>query len=334
VTLASEVSALRSSAGLSRAEHVAAIRVDGPDALDFLQLASTQTPYAREGRVRHTLLLREDASVFADALIVKVEDSFFVLAEGPSEGEIVAWLESLKGEKNVAIHSMKDELAILSIDGPYAWEVVAGALGPVVLGMPYLTLLRKDDVLCVRAGKTGEYGYLLLAPHASADALESKLREVGVPLDLAAVTLQALDVCALESWHFSMRSIRERRLSPIELQLQWRVVYAREFVGAEALRAIRAQGKCPRATAFVSESSIAPGDRVRLGGRDVGEILAACASPTLGRTVGAALLERRFAHPHLDLGPIRTCTASLVLNKSLFVQPHRHTYATRMVEAK
>jgi hypothetical protein len=70
-------------------------------------------------------------------------------------------------------------------------------------------------------------------------------------------------------------------------------------------------------------------------------VLAACASPTLGQTVGAALIDRRFAHPHLSLSavvpsgtlPVRTRTASLVDNLSLYLQPHTDTYANRRTGA-
>jgi aminomethyltransferase len=336
MTVADEVAALRSSAGLSRPTHIAMVHVGGPDAQSLLQDASTQSPYAREGRVRHTLFLREDGSVFADALVVKVEERFFVLAEGPDEAALVAWLDRAKGEKDVTIDGMSDAWAILGIDGPYAWEVVGGLLGPAVYGMPYLTLLRRDDVVCMRAGKTGEYGYLLLVPRSNMTEVEARLVEIGAPLDLVRVGLEALDTCALESWHFSMRMLRTP-LTPIELQLQWRVNYAREFIGAVALRALRAEGAKVRLTCFIADRAVAPGDRVRLAGLEIGEVLIACASPTLDRTMGAALLERRFAHPHLTLSTrdasLRTCTGSLVMNKSLSIQPHKHSYATRLENA-
>jgi hypothetical protein len=47
------------------------------------------------------------------------------------------------------------------------------------------------------------------------------------------------------------------------------------------------------------------------------------------------LLDLRFAHPHLTLSTapgglsLRTCTASLVDSRSLHVDPHKHSYATR-----
>jgi glycine cleavage system aminomethyltransferase T len=259
----------------------------------------------------------------------------------------VAWLEGVRDRtlaaRDTVIRGLSAETVALGVDGPYAWEVVAGLLGPAVLGMPYLTLLRREDVLCLRAGKTGEYGYLVLAPRPSADELHSKLVEAGrlLGFELATVGLGALDVCALENWHFSIRTCRETRLArpltPIELQLQWRVAYDKDFVGAEALRARRAEGARWRATCFTAEGPVAPGQAVSRAGEDVGEVLAACFSPTLGAWIGSALLARRLAHPHVALAvsseagpmPITTRTTPLVDNRSLHVDPHKHSFATR-----
>lgn len=345
MSLATEVKALRGSVGLCRASHIAMIQVAGPDALEILQLASTQSPYVREGRVRQTLFLRDDASIFSDTFVVSLGDWFLILAEGPDERAIVDWLSSLRDRtpgKQASIRGMNDEWVVLGVDGPYAWELVAGLLGPAVLGMPYLTLLARDEVLCVRAGKTGEYGYLLLVPRSSAEAVEQKLFEIGGPLDLTLVGCEALDVCALESWHFTMRALVEtgvaRSLTPLELQVQWRVVYTRDFVGADALRARKSAGIKARVTCFTSHEPVLTGQRIRLGQLDVGEVVHACASPTLDLTVGSALITMPFAQPHLSFSalapvgpiPMRTCPAFLVDNLSMRVQPHLgHGYATR-----
>jgi glycine cleavage system aminomethyltransferase T len=347
VSVAEEVGALRSSAGRSSADHVALAQVDGPGAFHLLERACTQPLHLREGRARHTLLLRDDAGIFADVLIGLADDGYYVLAEGPNEAELVAWLEGVRDRtlaaRDTVIRGLSAETVALGVDGPYAWEVVAGLLGPAVLGMPYLTLLRREDVLCLRAGKTGEYGYLVLAPRPSADELHSKLVEAGrlLGFELATVGLGALDVCALENWHFSIRTCRETRLArpltPIELQLQWRVAYDKDFVGAEALRARRAEGARWRATCFTAEGPVAPGQAVSRAGEDVGEVLAACFSPTLGAWIGSALLRRCLAHPHVALAvsaeagpiPITTRTTPLVDNQSLHVDPHKHSFATR-----
>ncbi|HEY2370259.1 MAG TPA: hypothetical protein VGH87_27875, partial [Polyangiaceae bacterium] len=183
MTLAEEVCAIRTSVGLSRATHVAIVRVDGPGAFDVLQRACTQAPYVREGRLRHTLLLREDASVFADVFVVKMEESFLVFAEGPSEKDLAAWLERVRDKDEATIVGLGSDFVAFGVDGPYAWEAMGGLLGPPAVGLPYLAMQRREDMLLLRAGKTGEYGYLLAIPSAQAGAVEDKLRTLGAALD-------------------------------------------------------------------------------------------------------------------------------------------------------
>jgi glycine dehydrogenase len=345
--LEKQVHGLRASAGLSRADHVTMLHVEGASAFDLLEYASTRRLYLRESQVRHALLLDDHGGVFADVYIGSGDDGFYVLAEGPGEAALTAWLETARDRQlpgaSARIRGLSAERVCLGIDGPYAWEVVSGLLGPAVLGMPYLTLLRREEVLCLRAGKTGEYGYSLLVPRAEVDALLLRLDEVtrtlGIPL--VPVELEALDACALENGHFAMRTLRAsplaHPLTPIELQLQWRVAYDKDFIGAEALRRRRAEGPTVRATSFTAGAPVPEGATLHVDDQNVGEVLAARFSPTLQAWVGSALLKRRFAHPHVPLSvssdagpvPVLTRTTPLVDNLSLHVDPHKHTFATR-----
>jgi glycine cleavage system aminomethyltransferase T len=293
--------------------------------------------------MRHTLLLDGDARPEADLYVCNDEDGYFLLADGLTDDALAARLETRRAERlpasQLAIRPMSATHELLGLDGPYAWELAAALLGPPVLGMPYLTLLRADDVVCFRAGKTGEYGYDLLVPRGSGFA--SRIAEAGAAFDLRSVSLAALDVCALENWHFSIRVMRDtplaRPLTPLELQLQWRVDHRRDFVGAEALRARRAAGAAVRATSFVAPAPVAAGDALALDGEPCGEVLAAVPSPTLGGVVGIALVRTRLAHPGLELevaaagGPVTatTRTPPLIQNRSLFIDSHRHSYRTR-----
>lgn len=344
--LDAQVRALRTSVGLNRREHVAVVRVDGPDAFALLDLTSPAPLLLREGQMRHTLLLNTEACPLADLYVCSDEDGYVVLADGLSEAALVAQLEGRRAARlpaaQVAIHPQSETHELIGLDGPYAWELVSAWLGPSVLGMPYLTLLRVDDVLAFRAGKTGEFGYDFLVPRGRG-ALE-RLTALGAAFDLMPVDLPALDVCALENGHFSIRTVRDsalaRPLTPLELQLQWRVAYQRDFVGAEALRARRAAGAAVRATWFTSAVTLAPGQDLTLDGDTCGQVLACTTSPTLGGAVGIALLSTRLAHPGLalvaptDAGPVTlaTRTAPLIRNRSLFVDPHRHSYRTRETE--
>jgi glycine cleavage system aminomethyltransferase T len=349
MTSAAEIEALRTAAGRCRLDHVAVLRVDGPDAFALLDRVSTRPLFLRETQLCHTLFLREDAGIFADVFVALGEDAFYVLAEGPTEAELLAYLDSARGAlpvERVSVHALGASHARIGIDGPYAWEVTAALLGPAVLGMPYLTLMHVDFGLCLRAGKTGEYGYILLADEDGRVALEASLQDVGAPLGLREVGLAALDRCALENWHFSMRALHDtplaRPLTALELQLQWRVGWDRQFVGAEALRRRRAEGPALRTACVTAEAELARGQVVACGDEAVGELLDAGWSFTRAQWVGMALLPRALAHPHLSVltartaageVALRTQTAPLLDNRSLHVDPHRHSHRTREQDA-
>ena len=350
MSLTAELDALRGAAGWSRLSHVAVLRVDGPDAFALLDQVSTRPLFLRETQLCHTLFLRDDAGLFADVFVALGEDAFYVLAEGPSEAELLAYLHAVRvarvPDARVELVGLAGSHALFGVDGPYAWEVMAALLGPVVLGMPYLTLMHVEQGLCLRAGKSGEYGYLMLLPAEGAAGFTQRLRDVGAPLGLLEVGLAALDRCALENWHFSMRTLRDtalaRPLTPLELQLQWRVGWDRGFVGVDALRSRRAAGSPLRSVCVTAEQEIAAGQRVRLGAVEVGELLATGWSFTRGQWVGLALVPQAIAHPHLSVlsavaraGPValRTEAPPLLDNRSLHVDPHRHSHRTREHDA-
>jgi glycine cleavage system aminomethyltransferase T len=296
--------------------------------------------------MRHTLFLTEAAVPLADVYIASDEVGFLVLARGPSEQDLLAHLlrvkEQFVPEDDVAVVSLSKDHAHWTLSGPYAWEIAAAFLGPSVMGMPYLSLLVVNDVFCFRAGNTGEYGYDFLVPRAAAQDYRKKLMDAGAPRGLQTIGRAALDLAALENWYFNPDVLRNApwasSLTPIELQLQCQVDYRRDFWGADALRARRAEGANVRVTCFTAPQVPPVRSTVSLEGRALGQILAADWSHTRGECVGIALLAIAYAHPHIDafvatVGqksiPMRTHSAPVLNNRSLYVNPHRHTYASR-----
>ena len=337
-----QIGALRGAAGLTRMDHVSRVRCTGNGALDALARLSTRRLFVREGQMAHTLFLREDGFPLADAYIAHAEDgAYYILAEGLSEIQLVALVESV-ARGGVSVDGVGAELALFGVNGPYAWEVVMNVCGAAALGMPYLSVLHFEHGICLRAGKTGEYGYDLLIERGMAEAFEAELARAGEPFGLRPVGLDALDQCALENWHFNVRTLREtplaRPLTPLELQLQSRVAYKGDFVGAFALRERRAEGIRVRATAFTAAGPVRPGDAILFREHPVGEVLASGWSATCGKWVGISLISTRLAHPHIHAfvaespaGPVALSTATppLINNRSLYIDTNRHSYRTR-----
>lgn len=343
-----ELEALRCAAGVSRPDDVTLVRVEGAGAFDLLDLACTSRMHLRENEMLQTLLLHADGTVFADAFVCQDESALFLLAEGPTPQELIRHLEEVRAtvapSAQVELSDLGQDHVLLGVDGPFAWELVSTVLGPEVLGAPYLSFLRLGQVLCCRAGKTGEYGYQLLVPRAEAQPFEARLREAAGRQGALDVGRAALDQCALENWHFAIRFIAGapgKGLTPLELQLQWRVDSSKQFFGADALAARRERGLKARVTCFTAAERIAQGDAVVLDGQRVGSVLTAGWSCIRKDWVGWALLDLGVAWPGIDAleveagaGRVRIVTRSppLLNNRSLHVDPHRHSHQSRATD--
>lgn len=339
-TIEAEVLALRGSIGLSALTHVACLRVEGDGAYDALDRICPAPLHVRNGMIRHTLLLSEDGLPLVDLYLCNDDDAFLLLAEGLPSADLVAHLRAhIAPGADVTIRDLGETHTLLSLDGPFAWELLAAIEGPELVGFPYLSFYHPSpERTYLRAGKTGEFGYHLLVPHADAGPLWDRLLDAGRPFEITPVGFDAIEHAMLENWFFTIDHEGRQGLSPIELGLQWRLAADKDFVGAAALRARRAAGVTQRVTALVSEAPIAAGDRLFSGEQPIGTVLRAARSITLGDHVAIGLLDIAHAHSGIDsyvahqagtVVPVRTVSAPFVNNRSLFVNPQRHSYADR-----
>lgn len=335
MSLRDEVLALRTATALCESGHVVVLRLLGDDAFGTLDRVCPAALSLQDTQLRPTVLLREDGVVFADVYVARDDEAWFLLSEGPTADELEAWVRRFATGPALEVQRFGGTHALLSLHGPWAWELLAACLGPDVMGMPYLSFLRgSSGVVCFRTGKTGEYGYDLLVPHEALPGLRAGLETHGRGFGLTPVSLDALEQCGLENWFFSIRREGAHGLTPLELGLQWRLSPAKDFVGAAAVQARREQGFTQRITCLVAEGPVAPGAAVELEGQSVGRVLAAGESTVLGRWVAMALVDLPLAVPGLSgfrvAGqPARSVSPPVVNNRSLHVSPQQHTWADR-----
>lgn len=336
MTVGDEVLAIRQSVAFSWMDEVRLLRVRGRDALEALDHLCPGELYVRDGQLLHTLFLDETAHLVADVYVGCDDEEYFVLAECASAAVLDDHLSRhVPAALDVTIEDHTAAHCVLALDGPYAWELLGEVAGQEAIGLPYLTFFHVGDWLCVRAGKTGEYGYAIIAPAREREALAGRVWEAGAALDLVEATLEARDVCALENWFLNIRREGREPVTPLELQLQWRVSYGKPCVGADALAQRRRERPHHRLTCLVGDGPLALGSDVALDGATVGRIVNAAFSPVRAQWVALALIERAWAHPRLEFqvegaaSRIRAVSPPVVNNRSLHVSPQLHSYATR-----
>jgi len=339
MSLEDEYRFVRHSAAISRMDHVCCVRIEGEDATEAVDAICSGDLWVRDGRMRQTLFLDESGQPTADVYVCPDDDSCILLFEGMTVEQL---RNSMSRYADPALDTqMVDVRAtheLISLHGPYAWEVMSRWLTPDIIGLPYLSFYHFDQGTCFRAGKTGEYGYDLAVRKEHADGAWKDLLELVSAVGGGELSLETLDLCALENGFFSVRHGSVEGLTPLELQLQWRVSARKRFPGADTIDARRAEGMRRRLTYFVARDGVRAGDEVCSQDGEVGRVRSAVLSPGVGGIAGTALLDISVAHPGIDAfwarhedakHSIRTVSSPLIFNRSLLVDPHRHTYETR-----
>ncbi len=317
----SEVRAVREAVGLMDASHVMVFKGTVDDALYPLdEVFAGNVANLRYGRVLHTLLADDAGQVIADAYIACNDDEILVLCEACVPRAEVARL--LAG---CPVADVSDDVAVFCLDGPKAWGPLRDLAGRDILGMPYLSVenhvLDGAPVQILRAGKTAEFGYWIVAAAADAAKVHGRLMAAGARYGIAPYGLDALDLLKLDGRFVNVN--REGRVvrDPLPLGLQWMMDFQKErWSGRDAVLARRAAGVAHKVVGFAlaaGQRGVRVGDVVRLDGEAVGEVVACGWSLGLGREMGLALLDRPVAWAGLDFvvdaasGPLAARSISL-----------------------
>jgi folate-binding protein YgfZ len=193
--------------------------------------------------------------------------------------------------------------ALPSTPDPGAAEVRAAGAPAVLLrgrraGLPSIEFLADASALPALLAAAGEAARAEGGGPIGADALEVLRIEAGVPRLGAEFGPETL---------------------PQEAGLEALVSFTKGcFLGQEPVARLQTQGHTNRGLAgLLPETLPAPGDAVLAGGKEVGAVTSAAASPSLGRPVALALLRHAASAPGTALevrgaaGPIRAAVTSL-----------------------
>jgi glycine cleavage system aminomethyltransferase T len=321
--LPDDVTAVRTGVAIADGAHLAFARVVGRDAHVLLDRVSPRALFVRSGQMLHTLFLDDAAMPVADVYLCCGDDDYTIVAEGMTGAEVARYLEPHRTGLDATVIDLDATHAAVCLEGPFSWELLAELTTPDVIGLPYLSFFTDAGLQCFRGGKTAEFGYDLLVERTRLAELRERILAAGRAFDLREVDRMTIETCMLEAAFFNVRREARPGLTPIELQLQWRTTSGRTFPGSAALASHRATRRS------IMVASPQPIELGPLDGEVRGEVLHAALSPTRGDHLGLAMVDLQFAHPGVELGALRTISSPAVNNRSLYVDPQRHSYATR-----
>ncbi|MEM1044498.1 MAG: glycine cleavage system aminomethyltransferase GcvT [Pseudomonadota bacterium] len=299
----------REAAGLFDVSHMGQAFVVGPDhetaARALERLVPSDIVGLKPGRMRYTLLLKEDGGILDDLIVTRPaaadEDGRLFLVVNASRK--AADYEVIRaGLPNGVQFETVDDRALVALQGPQAGDVLA-AHSPVPGTLTFMTAAMVDlgGAQChvTRSGYTGEDGFEISVPEDAADPFVSRLLE---DERVRPVGLGARDTLRLEAGLCLYGNDIDESTGPVEADLGFAISKRRraeaDFPGARNILAaleagssrkrvgLRLDGRAPaRAGAEIHDAD----------GNPVGHVTSGGFAPTVGAPIAMGYVSASHA---------------------------------------
>lgn len=328
-----EYDAVRQTVGVTDFSFMQKFRFPEAAGLDAIDgLVAGNVAKLRFGRVLHTFLPDDEGMLVADCYIANNDDELIVLCESIADDATVR--SRVMGCGVEGAEDLTESHVVLGIDGYKSWEVARKLFGPDVLGLPYLSIERyvfnNVPVRLFRAGKTSEFGYLIMAPAEIAAPLFEKVQTLVAEQQGALCGAAIHGDLRLEGRFFNIFGEGAEVRDPLALGLQWMIDFEKEqYPGRDKIIERRNAGLKTKIIGIQAPASmkIEKGAKLFDGGKEVGSVKATCFSYVLDAALGLALFDVDVAFAGLPFnygsssGPlVQTISMPPIMPKSLSVK--------------
>jgi len=287
--------AVRRAVGLFDISHMGEFEVRGPDALAAVQrLCSNDAAALRDGQVQYAALCYPEGGIVDDLTVYRLAaDHYMLVVNASNIDKDWAWVTSQSAGRRAEWENVSAATALLAVQGPKAEGLVSRLADRDVTGLVYYHFARGAvagvPALISRTGYTGEDGFELYVPADQAERLWAALIEAGRPEGIQPIGLGARDTLRLEMKYALYGNDIDQTTSPLEAGLGWVVKPAKgDFIGREAIEALRARGVARRLVGFEMAERAVPrhGYRLVSGGAPVGVVTSGSYGPSVERSIG------------------------------------------------
>lgn len=287
--------AVRQNAGIFDVSHMTIVDLGGDKVREFLQLlvANDVAKLKDFGKALYTCMLNPAGGVIDDLIIYFIADTQYrLIVNAATREKDLAWIRQQAAPFDVKVDE-RAELAMIAVQGPNARALATPCIDAdwrdAALALKPFNGLQAGDAFVARTGYTGEDGWEIVLPSASAPATWDKLLAAGA----APCGLGARDTLRLEAAMNLYGSDMDESVSPLEAGLAWTIAWEpvdRDFIGRQAMEKLRNSADKKRFVGLLLEDRgvLRNHQKVVVAGVGEGEITSGGFSPTLGRSIALA----------------------------------------------
>ncbi len=288
---------VRNNAGIFDVSHMGRVEVSGPDSGKFIEkLFPTDIGKQPNGKSVYTLLLREDAGIIDDLIVLKKdENNYLVVINAASRPKDLRHMEKTGSGLNFKMDDVTEATTMIAVQGPSAIEALQPLTPLPLAGTKRFThtesTVKGIRAVITRTGYTGEDGFEIILYDAASGAMAvwEALAKSAKPCALG-----ARDSLRLEAGLPLYGSDMDESTNPLEADLGWVISKdKRSYVGQPALAAIMQNGPGKVRRGIIMEERI-PRHEFKVtdqSGAEIGSVTSGTFSPILKRGIAMAYVK-------------------------------------------
>lgn len=245
----------RSAAGLFDLCHMGRVVLSGARTREFADwLTPARLRAAKPGDVLYSFLLNERGCPIDDITVYLDDGSIMLVVNAGNHDRALEWIQRQAAAfGGVDVEDRSYSWAMIAVQGPGSDAAMSGFLGAKFEPLDYYTFRTvrgnpfAPEMLYSATGYTGEHGYEVYLPAASASRAWSALLEAGVGAGIQPVGLGARDSLRLEAAMPLYGHELNDETTPLEAGLGKFIDFEKpDFVGRDALVAQKESGGAAR----------------------------------------------------------------------------------------
>lgn len=298
--LVPEHHAVRNQAGLFDVSHMGEVSVKGPGSEAFVQnLVTNDVSGMVNGQVIYCMMCQPDGGVVDDLLVYKkTPESWYLVINAANVDKDFLWMEECSEGYDAELVNLSSEISEVALQGPLA-QTVLQRITDTDLDTIGFFMFREHvkiagaSCLVSRTGYTGEDGFEIYTDHASMPAVWDAILEAGKADGVVPCGLGCRDTLRFEATLPLYGHEISSTITPLEAGLGIFVKLDKPFIGRDALAQQKAEGLKRKVVGFQLLDRGIPreGYPVHCGGKEVGRVTTGYPAPTVGKTIGLALVE-------------------------------------------
>ena len=291
-----EHAAVREAVGMFDVSHMGEFFVEGPQALDFLQMVTTNdVSRLLPGKIQYSCMPNAQGGIVDDLLVYCFSAQHFMLVVNASNME-KDWnhLMHYAPQFDVELRNESDDYSLLAVQGPNAIPLLQTLTEIDLADIKYYSftvgsMAGMNDVIISATGYTGAGGFELYVPNAVAETLWNAIMKAGSAFGLLPAGLGARDTLRLEMGMALYGNDIDDTTSPIEAGLSWITKFTKDFVSCELFQAQKEAGAVNKLVGFeMMERGIPRHDYpiADESGTVIGRVTSGTNSPSTGKNIG------------------------------------------------